>query len=105
MKSLLNITVFASAVLSIFSTSLALYEAPELKEAISVVEVDNMSHKSEPAKEVKRIYISHDVSGATKTQESPIVAGKKSWSESKSDQAPINAFGVLVSGNNDYKNI
>lgn len=103
MKSLLNITVFASAVLSIFSTSLALYEAPELKEVLSVVEVENMSNKSESAKEVKRVYISHEVSDTIESRTSPIVANKSSRIEPETSEETINIFGVVVSDNNVHK--
>jgi len=103
-KSLLNITVFASAVLSIFSTSLTLYEVPELKKALSVEEEENSSHKSESATEMKRIYISHDVSGTGKNPASPKVATKDSGMESKSAEDSINVFGVLVSRDKGHRN-
>jgi len=103
-KSLLNITVFASAVLSIFSTSLTLYEAPGFKEALSIVEEENSSYIHVPEKELKRIYISHDVSSASETHTVPLVARKNSWKESKSTENAINVFGVLVPGNIAHRN-
>ena len=62
MKNLINITVFASAVLSIFSSSLALYEVPILKEITSSMEKENEGEQNHLRTNIKKIYISHQIS-------------------------------------------
>ncbi len=105
MKSLLNITVFASAVLSIFSTSLTLYEVPELKEAISVIEEERSEQLSELGKEMKRIYISHDTSTDSKKEFKPFIVSNVVENVPTSTQENINVFGVQVSKSNNQRNI
>jgi len=104
-KSLLNITVFVSAVLSIFSTSLTLYEVPELKETLSVIEEEKSNQEFVKGKEMKRIYISHDVSKTKSIKPAPIVATKNPEIESYSAEDSINVFGVKVSNKNNHRNI
>lgn len=105
MKSLLNITVFASAVLSIFSTSLTLYEVPELKEALLIREEEKSNYESNAAKDLKRIYISHDVSGTSNKKSEPTIVTKDTSNVSKSAEDSINVFGVKVVKNHNYRNI
>lgn len=101
MKSLLNITVFASAVLSIFSTSLTLYEVPELKEALSAMErKDRIEHETRPEKNMKRIYISHDVSDTTTKNSESLLGTKHSSKDSIFAEDYIKVFGVKISSSN-----
>lgn len=97
MKSLLNITVFTSAVLSIFSTSLTLYEVPELKEALSVTKEERSVPELKSGKDMKRIYISHDVSSKRESKSEPLIVTKNNWKKSSPVEESINVFGVKVS--------
>lgn len=104
-KTLLNITVFASAVLSIFSTSLTLYEVPELKEAISVMEEDKTNQEFVAGDEVRRIYISHDVSKTKSIKPAPIVVTKNPKIKAYSAEESIKVFGVTISKGNSHRRI
>lgn len=104
MKSLLNITVFTSAVLSIFSTSLTLYEVPELKEALSVMEEKKLDHETESQIDMKRIYISHDVSDKTERNSEPVLVTKNSNVDPTSAEDDMTVFGVTISNNTKHKN-
>ena len=105
MKSLLNITVFASAILSIFSTSLTLYEVPSLKETLSVVEEEETVEESKPEKDIKRIYISHDVSDKGREQSQPLIVADNKENVTTSADDHINVFGIRISSNNNRSNI
>ena len=105
MKNLLNITVFASAVLSIFSTSLTLYEVPSLKEALSAVEEEETVQESKSEKDIKRIYISHDVSDKGREQSQPLIVADNEEKIITSAEDNINVFGVKISSSNNRSNI
>lgn len=105
MKSLLNITVFASAVLSIFSTTLTLYEVPELKEALSVMEEDKSNQESEAGEELRRIYISHDVSSNSRPRVAPVLISELLQREASSSEESFNVFGVNISKAKSHRNI
>ncbi len=104
MKNLLNITVFASAVLSIFSTSLTLYEVPDIKEALSAIEKEEV-HKSSSITDIKRIYISHDVSNQGKDKSAHLLAADDSNKLPTSEEDYINVFGVRLPAKNARRNI
>ncbi|GJM14749.1 MAG: hypothetical protein DHS20C13_00760 [Thermodesulfobacteriota bacterium] len=105
MKNLLNITVFASAVLSIFSTSLTLYEVPSLKEALSVVEEGETVQESKSEKDIKRIYISHDISDKDREQSEPLILAENKENITTSAEEHLNVFGVKISSSNNQSNI
>ena len=105
MKTLLNITVFASAVLSIFSTSLTLYEVPDLKEALLVMDKEKEIQESNSERDIKRIYISHDVSNKGKEESAPLIAANDRENFSTSTEDDINIFGVKISSNKNRSNI
>ncbi|MGB3729156.1 MAG: hypothetical protein WBA70_07905 [Thermodesulfobacteriota bacterium] len=105
MKTLLNITVFASAVLSIFSTSLTLYEVPVLKESIATLEQEYEVQDSSPTSEKKRVYISYDVSNENKEEHKPIIVAKRAKNLATSDKHYIDEFGVKISNSNNRSNI
>ena len=105
MKSLLNITVFASAVLSIFSTSLTLYEVPELRETLSVMEKEKSNQELVKGREMKRIYISHDVSDKGREQSQPLIVADNKENVTTSAEDHINVFGVKISSSNNRSNI
>ncbi len=100
MKSLLNITVLISSVLSIFSASLTLYEVPVLKETISAVENEGKVQESSSETDMKRIYISHDVSNIGEEQNAPLLVAKRKQSISDPNEDYINVFGVQVPNKN-----
>ena len=99
MKSLLNITVFAASVLSIFSTSLTLYEVPILKESLLAMEKDKEAQESSSRSGMKRIYISHDVSNKDGYKSAPLLVADNREKFSTSAEDYINVFGVLVPNN------
>ena len=105
MKNLLNITVFASAVLSIFSTSLTLYEVPDLKEALLVMDKEKEVQESSSRIDIKRIYISHDVSNKGKEKSAPLIVADDSENLLTSAEDYINVFGVQVPNKNARRNI
>lgn len=105
MKNLLNITVFASAVLSIFSTSLTLYEVPDLKEALLVMDKEKEVQESSSRIDIKRIYISHDVSDKGRKQSQPLIVAENKENIITSDEDHINVFGVKISSSNNQSNI
>lgn len=104
-KTLLNITVFASAVLSIFSTSLTLYEVPVLKESIATFEQEYEGQGSSMGSDMKRVYISHDVSKKNKEEHKPIIVTKEAQNVAISDKHYIDVFGVKISNSNNRSNI
>jgi len=104
-KTLLNITVFASAVLSIFSTSLTLYEVPALKESISALEKEYEVQDSSSASDMKKVYISHDVSNKGRDKFTPLLVAEDSEKGSTSVENYINVFGVKISNRNNHSNI
>ena len=105
MKSLLNITVFASAILSIFSTSLTLYEVPELKETLSVMEEEKSNQEFVKAREMKRIYISHDLSKKSDKESKPFIVANEVENSPTTTEDYINVFGVKISSHNERSNI
>ena len=105
MKNLLNITVFASAVLSIFSTSLTLYEVPDLKEALLLMDKEKEIQESNLERNMKRIYISHNVSNKDKEKSTPLIVANDSKNFSTSAEDYISVFGVKVSSNKNRSNI
>ena len=105
MKTLLNITVLAASVLSIFSTSLTLYELPILKESLSALEKEKEAQESSSRSDMKRIYISHDVSNKGKEKSAPLLVADDSGNFSASTEDYINVFGVKISNKNARSNI
>ena len=105
MKTLLNITVFAASVLSIFSTSFTLYEVPILKESLSVLEKEKEAQESSSSSDIKRIYISNDFSNKGKEEPTPLFTAKKEVNVSKPAENYINVFGVQVPNKNAGSNI
>lgn len=105
MKNLLNITVFASAVLSIFSTSLTLYEAPDIKEALSAKDKAQEVRISSSSTEKKRIFISHDVSNPDKERSAHLLAANESEKFQSHEEEPIKVFGVKLPAKNTRSNI
>lgn len=105
MKNLLNITVFASAVLSIFSTSLALYEVPDIKEALSKMDNGQEVQESSTITDIKRIYISHDLSNKGRDKSAPLLVADDSEKFSTSAENYINVFGVQIPTKNASSNI
>ena len=105
MKTLLNITVFASAVLSIFSTSLTLYEVPVLKESISALEKEYEVQDSSSASDMKKVYISHDVSKKSEEEFAPLIIAKEVENSPTSAENYITVFGVEVPTKNASSNI
>jgi len=95
-KTLLNITVFAASVLSIFSTSLTLYEVPVLKESVSAMEKEKEAQESSSRSDMKRIYISHDISNKGRDKDAPLLVADDSEKFSTSTDDYINVFGVEV---------
>jgi len=104
-KTLLNITVFASAVLSIFSTSLTLYEVPVLKESISALEKENEVQDSSSASDMKKVYISHDVSKKSEEEFAPLIIANEVENSPTSAENYITVFGVNISNRNNHSNI
>ena len=98
MKTLLTITVLVSSLLSIFSSSLKLYEVPVFREVVSVIKQDNGAR--DISSETKRVYISHDVSGNTLENNTPLVVAKKNKTTQQTDEKYINVFGVKVPNKN-----
>ena len=98
MKTLLTITVLVSSLLSIFSSSLKLYEVPVVKEVVSVV--NNEKSLEEKNSDLNRVYISHDVSLNEQHKQSPILAAKKKQDRDQSSEYYINVFGVKVPNKN-----
>ncbi|MEM7008156.1 MAG: hypothetical protein AAF462_03395 [Thermodesulfobacteriota bacterium] len=94
MRSLLNVTVLISSVLSIFSTTLALYDMPEIKEKVAAVENGERISRANTQSEMKRIYISHDASEDKASILEIATINKSLSSENKNDH--INVFGVSV---------
>ncbi len=105
MKSLLNITVFAASVLSIFSTSLTLYEVPILKESLLATEKEKEAQESSSRSDMKRIYISHDVSNKDGYKSAPLLVADDSEKFSTSAEDYINVFGVRLPTKNASSNI
>ena len=105
MKTLLNITVFASAVLSIFSTSLTLYEVPVLKESISALEKENEVQDSSSASDMKKVYISHDVSKKSEEEFAPLIVANEVENSPTSAENYITVFGVQIPTKNASRNI
>lgn len=105
MKTLLTITVLFSSVLSIFSSSLKLYEMPVFKEALSVIHAGKDVQRSDVKKDPVRIYISHDVSNKSKEEPTPLFIAKKEVNASKPSEDYINVFGVQVPNKNARSNI
>ena len=105
MKTLLNITVFAASVLSIFSTSFTLYEVPILKESLSVLEKEKEAQESSSRSNIKRIYISHDVSNKGRDKYAPLLVADDSEKFSTSTEDYINVFGVQIPIKNASSNI
>jgi hypothetical protein len=104
-KTLLNITVFASAVLSLFSTSLTLYEVPVLKESMLALEKEYVVQDSSSASDMKKVYISHDVSNKGRDKFTPLLAANDSGNFSTSTEDYIKVFGVKVPNKNARSNI
>jgi hypothetical protein len=104
-KSLLNITVFAASVLSIFSTSLTLYEVPILKESLSAMEKEKEAQVRDGEKDLVRIYISRDVSIESKEDHAPLFTAKKEVNNSEPQENHLNVFGVQVPIKNARSNI
>ena len=102
LKSLFNITVFASAFLSILSTSLTLLEIPAARESIS--EIDQ-THESASGKKIKRVYISHDTSNQTIQKYRPLIALSKGNKSNFYDKEHIHVFGVKTYRSKDYSKI
>ena len=105
MKSLLNVTIFVSAVLSIFSTSLTLYEVPELKESLSVSEKEKLDQDFKSEQNIRTVYISRDESDSSKRNQKPLMSSKTSLKEKASEEKSINIFGVEVSNHSKNRNI
>ena len=105
MKTLLNITVFAASVLSIFSTSFTLYEVPILKESLSVLEKEKEAQESSSSSDIKRIYISNDFPNKGKEEPTPLFTAKKEVDVSKPAEDYINVFGVQIPTRNVRSNI
>ena len=96
MKSLLNVTVLVSSVLSILSTSLALYDMPSFKD-LSSIENGEKVQKSKLEDGLKRVYISHDIPD---NKSAPVlVAGKKKGAINNAEET-LNVFGVKISNKN-----
>jgi len=104
-KTLLNITVFASAVLSIFSTSLTLYEVPVLKESISALEKEYEVQDRSSASDMKKVYISHDVSKKSEEEFAPLIIANEVEGSPTSAENYITVFGVNISNRNNHSNI
>jgi len=104
-KSPLNITVFAASVLSIFSTSLTLYEVPILNESLSAMEKEKEAQVRDGEKDPVRIYLSHDVSNKGKDEHTPLFIAEEKVDVSKSPENHINVFGVQVPNENARSNI
>ena len=83
MKTLLTITVLFSSVLSIFSSSLAIFEMPVFKESLYVIEKGKDVQRSDVKKDSVRIYIPHDVSNRSKEEPTPLITAKKKVNASK----------------------
>ena len=98
MKTLLTITVLVSSLLSIFSSSLKLYEVPEVKEVVSIINEERQFEESNS--EIKRIYISHDVSENHQNNSSQVLHVKKKQHTPSSAENHINVFGVKISNKN-----
>lgn len=96
MKSLLNITVLVSSVLSILSTSLALYDMPSFKDIPSIENGEKVQENG-LNDSLKRVYISHDSSNHKNTP--VLVAGNKKNATSNSKES-LNVFGVKVPNKN-----
>ena len=105
MKSLLNISVFASAVLSIFSTTLTIYEVPTIKESLSVLKEDNVDQKSGSEKEIMRVYISFDSSKKDETHRDTVLVTRNSMSNSSTYKNQFSVFGIRMASNNNWSNI
>lgn len=97
MKSLLNITVLVSSVLSILSTSIALFDVPSINKNISLVENGEKIQESRSQDTLKRVYISHDVSN---DKSAPVLIANSKKGSSNNEENHINVFGVKVSGKN-----
>lgn len=102
MKSLFNITVFASAFLSILSTSLTFLDTPAVRESIS--EFDK-TRESASGRGIKRVYISHDTSNQTKQKYRTLIAASKGGNLNSYDEENINELGVKIYRNKGYGKI
>ena len=98
MKTLLTITVLVSSLLSIFSSSLKLYEVPVVKDVVSIVNKEKGIEVR--YSDLKRVYISHDVSENGQDKQSPILVAKKKHNANHSSENYINVFGVKVPNKN-----
>ncbi len=98
MKTLLTITVLVSSLLSIFSSSLKLYEVPVVKDVVSIVNKEKGIEVR--YSDLKRVYISHDVYKNGQDKQSPILVAKKKNNANHSSENYINVFGVKVPNKN-----
>ena len=104
-KTLLTITVLVSSALSIFSSSLKLYEVPVFKEAVSVIGMGKEVQASKERKDPVKIYISHDVSNEGKEKQMPLLIAEEKVNVSKPQEDHINVFGVRIPHKSDRSNI
>ncbi len=105
MKSLLTITVLVSSALSIFSSSMKLYEMPVFKEALSAINTGKEVWKNDGGKDTIRISLSHDVSNESKENHAPLFTAKKEVNNSELQENHLNVFGVQVPNENARSNI
>ena len=96
MRSLLNITVLISSVLSIFSASLTLYDVPVLKETISAIDDGSEVQESNSEDAMKRIYTSHDVSNKGVETNKPLLVAEGKQNISEVSENYLEVFGVRV---------
>ncbi len=101
MKTLLTITVLVSSVLSIFSSSLKLYEVPVLQEVVPAINKEKGILESNSKDDMKRIYISYDVSNKREISNSPVQqANERKGIKPDTNENYISVFGVKVPSKN-----